>query len=91
MRIEVVVPRTSDSAEEATLVRWAKRAGDAVVEGEVIAELETDKAAVDLEAPASGVIGEILVAEGREGILVGETLMRSPDIGGMVDQLLGNE
>ena len=57
-----------------TLVRWIKQAGEKVAAGEVIAEVETDKATVELEAPADGVLHRILIQEGTEDIPVGALL-----------------
>jgi pyruvate dehydrogenase E2 component (dihydrolipoamide acetyltransferase) len=61
---EVVMPRLSDSMEEGTIVRWLKRDGDQVSEGEPLAEVETDKATVTFDAEARGTL-HILVAEGE--------------------------
>jgi pyruvate dehydrogenase complex dihydrolipoamide acetyltransferase, long form len=57
------MPKMGDAMEEGTLVRWLKREGDTVQEGEPIAEIATDKATVEIEAPASGVLRGIRVAE----------------------------
>jgi pyruvate dehydrogenase E2 component (dihydrolipoamide acetyltransferase) len=62
---EVIMPRLSDTMEEGTLSRWLKAPGDAVHRGEVIAEIETDKATMDLEAYEDGVLEQILLAEGQ--------------------------
>jgi pyruvate dehydrogenase E2 component (dihydrolipoamide acetyltransferase) len=72
---EVVMPEIGVSMDEGTLARWLKQPGDAVTAGEAIAEIETDKAAVELEAPADGVLGRHLVAEGATA-LVGQALVR---------------
>jgi pyruvate dehydrogenase E2 component (dihydrolipoamide acetyltransferase) len=61
---EVVMPRLSDSMEEGTIVRWLKRDGDRVTEGEPLAEVETDKATVTFDADADGTL-RILVQEGE--------------------------
>ena len=60
--------------EEATLSSWLVSEGDRVEEGEVIAEIETEKINNELEAPASGVISEILIEEGTEEIAPGTVL-----------------
>src|SRR5438093_4910626 len=57
------MPRLSDSMEEATVLKWLKRPGDAVAKGEPLVEVETDKATVVYEAERDGVLAEILVAE----------------------------
>jgi pyruvate dehydrogenase E2 component (dihydrolipoamide acetyltransferase) len=74
MSIEVKMPKLSDSMTEAAVVTWIRKVGDTVAAGDPIAELETDKSTVDLEAPASGRISEILVSEGTEGVPVGMLL-----------------
>ena len=72
---DVVMPEIGVSMDEGTLSRWLKQPGDAVAAGEAIAEIETDKAAVELESPVDGVLGSHLVAEGATA-LVGQTLVR---------------
>jgi pyruvate dehydrogenase E2 component (dihydrolipoamide acetyltransferase) len=59
----IIMPKMGDAMEEGTLVRWLKQEGDAVQEGEPIAEIATDKATVEIEAPISGVLRGIRVAE----------------------------
>jgi len=59
----IIMPKMGDAMEEGTLVRWLKQEGDAVQEGEPIAEIATDKATVEIEAPSSGVLRGIRVAE----------------------------
>ena len=59
----IIMPKMGDAMEEGTLVRWLKQEGDAVQEGEPIAEIATDKATVEFEAPVSGVLRGIRVAE----------------------------
>ena len=59
----IIMPKMGDAMEEGTLVRWLKQEGDAVQEGEPIAEIATDKATVEIEAPVSGVLRGIRVAE----------------------------
>jgi pyruvate/2-oxoglutarate dehydrogenase complex dihydrolipoamide acyltransferase (E2) component len=74
MPTEVILPKWGLTMEEGTLVSWLKEAGDRVEEGEVIAEVETEKITNELEAPASGVIGKILIEEDTEEIPVGTPL-----------------
>jgi len=69
------MPEIGVSMDEGTLVRWLKQPGDAVAAGEAIAEIETDKAAVELESPSEGLLGRHLVAEGATA-LVGQALVR---------------
>ena len=70
---QVTMPKMSDTMEEGTIVRWLKHPGDQVTEGEPIAEVETDKANVEMEAFNSGVLGQILVPEGQT-VPVGEPI-----------------
>ena len=65
MAIDVRMPKLSDNMEEGTIIRWMKSPGDSVTKGEPLAEVETDKADVELEASDSGVLREIKVAEGE--------------------------
>ena len=62
---EVTMPRLSDTMQEGTIARWLKKQGDAVKKGDVLAEIETDKATMDLEAYDAGVLQQILVQEGE--------------------------
>jgi pyruvate dehydrogenase E2 component (dihydrolipoamide acetyltransferase) len=64
MTHSIVMPALSAGMEEGTIARWLKGVGDAVAAGDIIAEIETDKATMELEAEQAGVIGKILVAEG---------------------------
>ena len=66
MSTAIKMPNLGAETDEARLSSWTKNVGDTVMEGEVIAEIETDKANVDLEAPASGRITEILVPAGSD-------------------------
>ncbi len=74
MAIEIRMPSLAPSIEEVTLVRWLKKPGDAVKAGDVIAEVETDKALVDLEATDEGVIGRLFVNDGARGVKVGSVI-----------------
>ena len=62
MSTPIKMPNLGAEAVEARVTNWLKNVGDVVTEGEAVAEIETDKASVELEAPASGTIAEILVA-----------------------------
>lgn len=64
MPIEITMPKLSDTMEEGTILRWLKRVGDSVAQGEVLAEVETDKADMELEAEQSGTLSEIRIKEG---------------------------
>ena len=59
--MEIVVPTLGESVTEATVGKWFKKAGDAVKADEALAELETDKVTLEVNAPAAGVISEIVV------------------------------
>ncbi len=70
MPIEILMPALSPTMEEGTLSKWTVKEGDTVNSGDVIAEIETDKATMEVEAVDEGVIGKILVDEGTEGVKV---------------------
>jgi pyruvate dehydrogenase E1 component beta subunit len=70
MPIEILMPALSPTMEEGTLSKWVKNEGDTVKSGDVIAEIETDKATMEVEAVDEGVIGKILIAAGTEGVKV---------------------
>ncbi|MCX6375434.1 MAG: 2-oxo acid dehydrogenase subunit E2, partial [Armatimonadetes bacterium] len=70
---QITMPKMSDTMEEGRIVRWLKHEGDSVTEGEPVAEIETDKANVEMESFQSGVLQQILVQEG-ETIPVGEPI-----------------
>ena len=62
---EISMPRLSDTMEEGTIARWLKKAGDEIKKGDILAEIETDKATMDLESYDAGVLEQILVQEGE--------------------------
>src|SRR5690554_441552 len=70
MPIEILMPALSPTMEEGNLAKWVKQEGDKVAPGDVIAEIETDKATMEVEAVDEGTLGKILVAEGTEGVKV---------------------
>jgi pyruvate dehydrogenase E2 component (dihydrolipoamide acetyltransferase) len=70
MPIEILMPALSPTMEEGTLSNWLVKEGDQVSSGDVIAEIETDKATMEVEAVDEGVIGKLFVAEGTEGVAV---------------------
>ncbi|AWK87056.1 pyruvate dehydrogenase complex E1 component subunit beta [Azospirillum thermophilum] len=70
MPIEVLMPALSPTMTEGKLAKWLKKEGDTVKSGDVLAEIETDKATMEVEAVDEGTIGKILVAEGTEGVAV---------------------
>ncbi|NML73464.1 pyruvate dehydrogenase complex E1 component subunit beta [Rhizobium sp. S-51] len=70
MPIEILMPALSPTMEEGTLSKWIKKEGDTVKSGDVIAEIETDKATMEVEAVDEGVLGKLLVAAGTENVKV---------------------
>lgn len=70
MPIEVLMPALSPTMTEGTLAKWTVKEGDTVASGDVIAEIETDKATMEVEAVDEGTIGKIMVAEGTENVAV---------------------
>ncbi len=70
MPLNVLMPALSPTMTEGKLAKWVKKEGDAVKAGQVIAEIETDKATMEVEAVDEGVIGKILVPEGTDGVAV---------------------
>ena len=70
MAIEILMPALSPTMEEGTLAKWLVKEGDAVTSGQIIAEIETDKATMEFEAVDEGTVGRILVAEGTAGVKV---------------------
>jgi len=70
MPVEILMPALSPTMEEGTLSKWLKKEGENVSSGDVIAEIETDKATMEVEAVDEGVIGKILITEGAENVKV---------------------
>ena len=70
MPTEILMPALSPTMEEGTLAKWLVKEGDTVSSGDLLAEIETDKATMEFEAVDDGVVGKILVAEGSEGVKV---------------------
>ncbi len=70
MPVDILMPALSPTMEEGTLSKWLKKEGDSVAPGDVIAEIETDKATMEVEAVDEGTLGKILVAEGTENVKV---------------------
>ncbi|MCE2463601.1 MAG: 2-oxo acid dehydrogenase subunit E2, partial [Dehalococcoidia bacterium] len=80
MATTIVMPQMGYDMREGTVVRWRKNEGEEVSRGEVIAEIETDKATVEMEAYSTGVLGRIVVEEGRT-VPVGELIAVITDPG----------
>jgi len=75
MTVDIVIPALGESITEATILRWIKSAGEAVERDEIIVEIETDKATMELAAPETGVLSEILKGEG-EKVQIGDVIAR---------------
>jgi pyruvate dehydrogenase E1 component beta subunit len=76
MSTDILMPALSPTMTEGKLARWLKKEGDTVSPGDVIAEIETDKAMMEVEAIDEGIIDEILVSEGTEGVAVNTPIAR---------------
>ncbi len=76
MPIDILMPALSPTMEEGKLAKWLKKVGDSVKSGDVIAEIETDKATMEVEAVDEGEIAEIVVPEGTEGVKVNAVIAR---------------
>ncbi len=74
MAIELKMPALSPTMEEGTLAKWLVKEGDTVKSGDILAEIETDKATMEFEAIDEGIIGQILVAEGTDNVKVGTVI-----------------
>ncbi len=70
----ITMPRLSDTMEEGTVAAWLKKVGDKIVEGDILAEIETDKATMEFEAVDQGIIGKLLVAEGTANVKVNSAI-----------------
>lgn len=74
MAVELKMPALSPTMEEGTLAKWLVKEGDTVKSGDILAEIETDKATMEFEAIDEGVVSSILVAEGTDGVKVGTVI-----------------
>ena len=74
MPTEILMPALSPTMEEGTLAKWHVKEGDKVSSGDIMAEIETDKATMEFEAVDEGVMGKILIAEGTEGVKVNDVI-----------------
>ena len=75
MSIEIKMPALSPTMEEGTLAKWLVKEGDTVKAGDLMAEIETDKATMEFEAVDEGVVAKIVIAEGTDGVKVGDVIM----------------
>tara|TARA_Y100001947_G_scaffold157272_1_gene167229 strand:- start:109 stop:1536 length:1428 start_codon:yes stop_codon:yes gene_type:complete len=87
MAIDVLMPALSPTMEEGTLARWLKKEGDEISSGDVIAEIETDKATMEVEAVDEGTLAAILVPEGTENVKVNAVIARLAEEGESVDDV----
>ena len=74
MAVEIKMPALSPTMEEGTLAKWLVKEGDKVSSGDLLAEIETDKATMEFEAVDEGIVTQILVAEGTDGVKVGAVI-----------------
>ena len=81
MAIDILMPALSPTMEEGTLAKWLVAEGDTVKSGQIIAEIETDKATMEFEAVDEGIVGKILVAAGTAGVKVNDPIMRLVEAG----------
>ena len=76
MAIDIQMPALSPTMEEGTLSKWLVQEGDKVVSGDILAEIETDKATMEVESIDEGVVGKIIVAAGTDGVKVGAVILQ---------------
>jgi len=88
MATEILMPALSPTMEEGTLAKWLVKEGDTVVSGDIMAEIETDKATMEFEAVDEGIIGKILIAEGTEGVKVNTAIAILIEEGESVDDVV---
>ncbi|MDP2803905.1 MAG: biotin/lipoyl-containing protein, partial [Phreatobacter sp.] len=74
MPVNILMPALSPTMEKGNLAKWTKKEGDNVKPGDVIAEIETDKATMEVEAVDEGILARILVAEGTQDVAVNEII-----------------
>ena len=91
MPIKIQMPALSPTMEEGTLAKWLVKEGDTVESGDVMAEIETDKATMEFEAVDEGIIGKILVPEGSAGVKVNEVIAILLDDGEDVSDIEAQE
>ena len=76
MAIDIQMPALSPTMEEGTLTKWLVKEGDTVTSGDILAEIETDKATMEVESIDEGVVGKIVVAAGTNGVKVGAVILQ---------------
>ncbi len=87
MPIKILMPALSPTMTEGNLAKWLKAEGDAIESGDVIAEIETDKATMEVEAVEEGTMGKIVVPEGTEGVAVNQVIAILLEEGESVDDI----
>ena len=87
MPTEILMPALSPTMEEGTLAKWLVKEGDTVSSGDLLAEIETDKATMEFEAVDEGIVGKILIAEGTEGVKVNVPIAVLLDDGESADDI----
>ena len=87
MAVDILMPALSPTMETGTLAKWTVAVGDPVRSGDVIAEIETDKATMEVEAVDDGILASIMVAEGTEGVAVGTPIGRLAEDGESLDDV----
>ena len=87
MPTEILMPALSPTMEEGTLAKWLVKEGDTVSAGDLLAEIETDKATMEFEAVDEGVVGKLMVAEGTEGVKVNTPIAVLLDDGESADDI----
>lgn len=94
MPIDILMPALSPTMTEGNLAKWVKKEGDKVEAGDVIAEIETDKATMEVEAVDEGIIGKILVQEGTEGVPVNDliaVLLEEDEDSSAIDEFIASK
>ena len=87
MSIDIQMPALSPTMEEGTLSKWLIKEGDTVASGDILAEIETDKATMEVESIDEGIVGKILIAEGSENVKVGTVILQLLEDGESVADL----
>ena len=91
MPIQILMPALSPTMTEGTLAKWLKVEGDMIDAGDVLCEIETDKATMEVEAVEEGMLAKILVAEGTEGVPINQAIAILLEEGEDADDLNGLE
>ncbi|GGX57930.1 pyruvate dehydrogenase complex E1 component subunit beta [Litorimonas cladophorae] len=87
MAIDIQMPALSPTMEEGTLSKWLVKVGDTVASGDILAEIETDKATMEVESIDEGVVGKILIEAGTDGVKVGAVILQLLEDGESADVL----